>query len=148
MSDRKDTEGDIPASEPDIRPFPKAVCLFIDENVELEHLGMSVGKLYEKAAKAGIEVKGAHFVRYEGLADEASFAMRTCLPVAGYEGEDAVAIGEESCLHLNFTGGFSKVSQAHKLINKYASDHGITLSDRAYEVYNKDMSVDLYYVCA
>jgi effector-binding domain-containing protein len=73
--------------------------------------------------------------------------MRTCLPIIGYEGEDVVAVSEEKCLHLNFTGGFSKVSEAHKVIVGYASDHDIKLADRAYEVYNKDMSVDVYYVC-
>ena len=37
--------------------------------------------------------------------------------------------------------------KAHKTIVRYASDHGIKLADRVYEVYNKDMSVDVYYVC-
>ncbi len=147
LSDKKESVGKIMTSEPDIRPFPEVVCLFIDENIDLENLGMSVGKLYEKASKAGIEVKGSHFVRYDGLSDEASFSMRTCLPITGYEDEDVVAVSEEKCLHLNFTGGFSKVSEAHKIIVGYASDHDIKLADRAYEVYNKDMSVDLYYVC-
>lgn len=147
LNDKKMHFGEITSTEPDIRPFAKAVCLYIDENVDLENLGMSVGKLYEKASKAGIEVKGSHFVRYDGLCDEASFAMRTCLPISGYEGEDTVAVSEEKCLHLNFTSGFSKISEAHKVIVRYASDHDIKLADRAYEVYNKDMSVDVYYVC-
>lgn len=147
LSDKKESVGKIKTLRPDIRPFPEAVCLFIDENVDLENLGMSVGKLYEKASKAGIEIRGSHFVRYDGLGDEASFSMRTCLPIIGYEGEDVVAVSEEKCLHLNFTGGFSKISEAHKVIVGYASDHDIKLADRAYEVYNKDMSVDVYYVC-
>lgn len=147
LGDKKKPKEEVHSSIPDIRPFPKTVCLYIDENVDLENLGMSVGKLYEKASKSGIEVSGSHFVRYEGLNDEASFAMRTCLPVSGYEGEDTADIYEEKCLHLNFIGGFSKVSQAHKAIVKFASDHDINLSDRVYEVYNKDMSVDVYYVC-
>ncbi len=145
LGDKKKPKEEVHSSIPDIRPFPKTVCLYIDENVDLENLGMSVGKLYEKASKSGIEVSGSHFVRYEGLNDEASFAMRTCLPVSGYEGEVTAEIYEEKCLHLNFTGGFSKVSQAHKSIVKFASDHDINLSDRVYEVYNKDMSVDVYY---
>jgi DNA-binding transcriptional MerR regulator len=138
---------EIASAEPDIRFFPKAVCLYIDENVDLEKLGMSVGKLYEKASKLGTEVQGSHFVRYDGLNDEASFAMRTCLPIRGYEGEDTVEVSENKCLHLNFTGGFSKVSEAHKTIVRYAAEHDLKLSDRAYEVYNNDMSVDVYYVC-
>ena len=147
LGDKQKSVGEIITSEPDVRQFPKVVCLYIDENVDLENLGMSVGKLYEKASKAGIEVKGSHFVRYEGLNDETSFAMRTCLPISGYAGEDTVTVSEEKCLHLNFQGGFSKVSEARKAIIEYSREHDFKLSDRAYEVYNKDMSVDLYYVC-
>ena len=58
-----------------------------------------------------------------------------------------VEVSENKCLHLNFTGGFSKVSEAHKTIVRYAAEHDLKLSDRAYEVYNNDMSVDVYYVC-
>lgn len=38
-----------------------------------------------------------------------------------------------------------KVAEAHKILNNYASEHKVELSDRVYEVYNKDMSVDVYY---
>ena len=38
------------------------------------------------------------------------------------------------------------MSEAHKIMRQYAEEHLIELSDRVYEVYNKDMSVDLYYV--
>ena len=148
LGDKKKSSRAIELSEPDIRPFPKTICLYVDENVDLENLGMSVGKLYEKASKLGLEVQGSHFVRYDNLNDEASFSMRTCLPVIGYEGDDTVTVSEEKSLHLNFKGGFSKVSEAHKAIVGYAADHGIKLADRAYEVYNKDMSVDVYYVFA
>ena len=148
LNDKKKSVGEIVVSEPDIRHFSKVICLFIDENVDLENLGMSVGKLYEKAAKLGLEVQSSHFVRYDGLNDEDSFSMRTYLPITGYEGEDTAVVAEEKCLHLNFKGGFSKVSVAHKTIAGYASDHDIKLVDRAYEVYNKDMSVDVYYVLA
>lgn len=134
-------------AEPDIRSFPKVFCLYIDENVDLEKLEMSVGKLYERAAKMGVGVRDSHFVRYDGLNDENVFSMRTCLPISGYEGEDTVEVSEDKCLHLNFTGGFSKVSEAHKTIVGYAFAHDIRLAGRAYEVYNKDMSVDVYYVC-
>ncbi len=148
LDNKKKSEEIKLSSEPDIRPFPKGVYLYIDENVDLENLGMSVGKLYEKASKKGIEVCGSHFVRYEGLNEEATFAMRTYLSITGYDGEDTEVVSENKCLHLNFTGGFSKVSQVHRTIVSYASDHDIKLADRAYEIYNKDMSVDVYYVCA
>ena len=106
LADKPKCDEKIPTFEPDLRFFPETVCLFIDENIDLENLGMSVGKLYEKAAKAGIEVKGSHFVRYEGLSDEGSFSMRTCLPISGYTGDDTVTISEEKCLHLTYKGGF------------------------------------------
>lgn len=147
LGDKKKSFGVIELSEPDIRPFPRTVCLYADENVDLEKLGMSVGKLYEKASKLGVEFQDSHFVRYDNLNDEAAFSMRTCLPVTEYRGEDTVVVSEDKCLYHNFKGGFSKVSEAHKTIVRYASDHGIKLADRVYEVYNKDMSVDVYYVC-
>lgn len=147
LDDKQKKSGEITLPEPDIRPFPKTVCLYIDENIDLENLGMSVGKLYEKASRLGLEVQGSHFVRYDGLNDEASFSMRTYLPVTGYEDVDTVAVSEEKCLHLNFKGGFSKVSEAHKTIVSYVSDRNIRSTGRVYEVYNKDMSVDVYYVC-
>ena len=139
-------ETDTLLIEPDIRPFEKCICLYVDENVELEKLGISVGKLYEVAARKGVEAAGSHFVRYDGLMDDAKFAMKTCLPVNDYRGEDTIELFEESCLHINFQGGFSKVSDAHKIMRQYAEEHLIELSDRVYEVYNQDMSVDLYYV--
>ena len=145
ISDKKATVEYEQTDEPDIRAFEKCTCLYIDENVDLEKLGMSVGKLYEKAARAGIEPVGSHFVQYDRTDDEVKFSMRTCLPVAEYLGEDTVEISEDRCLHLNFKGGFSKVSEAHQAINKYAQEHNIRLDARAYEVYNKDMSVDVYY---
>ena len=149
VSDKKidgEEEADYLPIEPDIRPFESCVCLYVDENVELEKLGMSVGKLYEVAARKGVEAAGSHFVRYDGLKDDAKFAMKTCLPVNDYRSEDTIELFEESCLHINFQGGFSKVSDAHKIMRQYAEEHLIELSDRVYEVYNKDMSVDLYYV--
>ena len=141
----KETDDNLPI-EPDIRPFERCVCLYFDEKVELEKLGISVGKLYEAAARKGVEAAGSHFVRYDGLKDDARFAMKTCLPVKDYSDEDTIELFEESCLHINFQGGFSKVSEAHKIMRQYAEEHLIELSDRVYEVYNKDMSVDLYYV--
>lgn len=139
-------EADNLPKEPDIRPFERCVCLYVDENVELEKLGISVGKLYEVAARKGVEAAGSHFVRYDGLKDDAKFDMKTCLPVKDYSDEDTIELFEESCLHINFQGGFSKVSDAHKIIRQYAEEHLIELSERVYEVYNQDMSVDLYYV--
>ncbi|WP_026834677.1 MerR family transcriptional regulator [Eubacterium xylanophilum] len=136
---------DIPTGEPDIRSFERCRCFFIDENTELENLGMSVGKLYEKAAREGYKTDGSHFVIYDELSKE-DFSMRTCLPVEGDSGEDIEEIYEERCLHLNFREGFSKVGQAHVVIKEYADKNSINLTDKAYEVYNSDMSVDVYYV--
>lgn len=130
---------------PDIRPFEKCRCLYIDENVELENLGMSVGKLYEKASREGINIEGNHFVVYSGLDAKEGFSMRTCLPVANYSGADTTEVFEEKCLHINFTEGFSKVIRAHVVIKDYADAHQIKLTGKVYEVYNKDMSVDVYY---
>jgi DNA-binding transcriptional MerR regulator len=130
---------------PDIKGFEKKTCLYIDENVEKEDLGISIGKLYEKAAREGLNAKGSHFVIYEGLSDDEDFSMRTCLPVADYEGNDAISVREEKCLHLNFKGGFSKSGEAHKIIKHYAEENKIILADKVLEVYNRDMSVDVYY---
>lgn len=145
ISDKSVTVESARAEEPVIRSFEKCTCLYIDENVDLDKLGMSVGKLYEKAARAGVQPVGSHFVQYDRLDDEAGFSMRTCLPVADASGDDTVKVFEDRCLHLNFKGGFSKVSDAHQMLHKYAEEHDIVLSNRAYEVYNKDMSVDVYY---
>lgn len=67
-------------------------------------------------------------------------------PVSEYNGDDKVEIYENKCLHISFTGGFSKVWQAHQILQQYALTNDINLSDRIYEVYKRDMSVDVYYV--
>jgi len=87
------------------------------------------------------------FAVFDGLDKEENFSMKTCLPVEEYKGNDAIEIYEEKCLHISFTGGFSKVWQAYQMLQKYALKSGIDLDNRIYEVYNKDMSVDVYYVC-
>ena len=145
LGDKKKSIGVVELSEPDIRPFPRTVCLYVDENIDLEKLGISVGKLYEKASKLGVEFQGSHFVRYDKLNDEAAFSMKTCLPVSDCKSEEAIEVREKNCLHVNFKDGFSKVGNAHVLIKDYAESHNMKLADRAYEVYNKDMSVDVYY---
>ena len=53
---------------------------------------MSVGKLYEKAARAGVQPVGSHFVQYDRLDDEDGFSMRTCLPVADSLVDDTVDV--------------------------------------------------------
>ena len=131
--------------EPDIQSFEPCRCFFISENVELENLGMSVGKLYEKASREGFDVTGSHFVIYENLSDEDDFSMKTCLPVADCKSEETIEVKEKDCVHINFKDGFSKVGNAHVLIKEYADSHNLKLADKAYEVYNKDMTVDLYY---
>ena len=128
----------------DICPFEKCRCLYIDENIELENFGMSVGKLYERASREGFVPAGNHFVIYDDVTDE-EFSMRTCLPVSDYTGQDAIEVFEEKCLHLKFTGGFSKVGPAHLIIKDFADSQKIKFSGKVYEVYNKDMSVDVYY---
>ena len=145
---------------PDISVFKSCRCLYVDENIERENLGISVGKLYEKASRAGIAAAGNHFVVYEGLlteglsdegtsddglSDRNAFSMRTCLPVKDYKGPDSIEVPEVKCLHCNFTGGFSKVGNAHLRIQAYAAAHKISFAGTVYEVYNTDMSVDVYY---
>ena len=115
------------------------------ENVELENLGMSVGKLYEKASREGLDVAGSHFVIYENLSVDDDFSMKTCLPVSDFRGEETIEVMEKDCVHINFKDGFSKVGNAHVLIKEYSESHNLKLADKAYEVYNKDMTVDMYY---
>lgn len=89
---------------------------------------------------------GSHFVIYKNPADEEGFSMRTCLPVSDYNGDDSIEVFEEKCLHIRFTEGFSKVATAHILIKEYAEENRISCADKVYEVYNRDMSVDVYQV--
>lgn len=154
-------DGKSAGAIPDMQRFERKCCLFIDENVEKEDLGMSVGRLHEKAAREGLRVQGSHFVIYTGLSDENAFSMRTCLPVSagtggtggtgGTAGDGTVdadgitSVCEEACLHLNFRGGFSRTGEAHRIIRHYAEEAGIALADSVVEVYNRDMSVDVYW---
>ena len=145
---RSAADTEVPAAngeQIDFKPFERCRCIFVCENTEREHLGMSAGKLYERAAREGIKTAGAHFVIYDRPDVEERFTMKTCLPVAGYTGEDMLEVYEENCIHISFKGGFSKVWKAHGMLRKYAVENGITLSERIYEVYNRDMSVDVYY---
>lgn len=145
LSDKEKMSGNEQMLDIDIKEFAECICLFVDENVDLEKLGMSVGKLYEKAARLDVEVGGSHFVQYKGMSDEKEFSMRTCLPVLNYKNDDTVDVFENKCLHIRFSGGFSKVSQVHKRMNDYIIENNIKTNGRVYEVYNKDMSVDVYY---
>lgn len=165
-------DGKSAGAIPDRQRFERKCCLFIDENVEKEDLGMSVGRLYEKAARDGLRAQESHFVIYTGLSDENAFSMRTCLPVSagtgGTAGDGTIGVGgrgdaagaagtgtvagdgitgvcEEACLHLNFRGGFSRTGEAHRIIRHYADEQGIALADSVVEVYNRDMSVDVYW---
>ena len=129
----------------DHRPFQSCRCICICENTEREDLGMSVGKLYERAAHDGMEIKGSHFVIFEGLDKDGDFSMKTCLPVTGGADEDIWQISGEKCIHITFRDGFSAVRKAHLMLSDYAAANGIHLADRVYEVYNRDMTVDVYY---
>ena len=71
--------------------------------------------------------------------------MRTCLPVSGGGNGNVICVSEAKCLHLHFTGGFSKIGKAHEIIHRYAKENKTELSGKAYEVYNKDLSADVYY---
>ena len=110
-------------NEPDIRPFEKCKCIYVSEK---------------------IETTGNHFVIYENLSED-NFSMKTCLPVNECKDENAMEVFEKKCLHLNFSEGFSKVGKAHVQIKKYAESQKINLTGKTYEIYNKDMSVDVFY---
>ncbi len=131
--------------------FPECICLFIEENVDLEILGISVGKLYEKAFKNNLKIAGAHFVKYEGLlADDSAFKMTTCLPIIQTDAYNEAAEyirAEKStkCIHLNYTEGFSKVGNAHIWLKEYMDKKKTSCTGTIYEVYNHDMSLDIYY---
>ena len=47
-----------PAESIDTVPFDMGQCIYVAENVEREDLGMSIGKLYEKAAREGLGIRG------------------------------------------------------------------------------------------
>lgn len=140
---------DAESARIDLVPFRRKECIFIQENVERENLGISVGKLYERAAREKLVPNGAHFVKYTGLMEgEGNFTMTTYLPVSGAAGALA---GEEAqeyerCLHLPFDKGFSRVKEAHIELQRYAEEHGIRCTGTVLEVYNKDFTVDVYMV--
>ena len=130
----------------DFKQFQSCKCIFVSENIERENLGMSIGKLYERASREQLKIAGAHFVIFDAVDDEDHFSMKTCMPVSGYNGDDVLEILEDKCIHINFKGGFSKIGKAHQMLRDHAEISGIKLKERIYEVYNKDMSVDVYYV--
>ena len=142
-------EEDGKSAEIDIVPFHRKECISIQENVERENLGISVGKLYERAARENLVPEGAHFVKYTGLMEEeGNFTMTTYLPVSSTGGTLA---GEgmqayERCLHLCFKKGFSRVKVAHIELQNYAQEHEIRCIGTVLEVYNKDWTVDVYMV--
>lgn len=131
----------------EINTFPARNILFRYEKIDLEHLGMSVGKLYEMAAHNGITVLGTHYVRYDDIFDgDGEFQMQTCLPISGIYLDDCWRQEEEcKCLHIIYSGGFSTVGKAHQIIKEYAETNHIELNGTAFEVYNSDMSAEVYY---
>lgn len=144
---KKEEDGE--RTEIDIVPFYRKECISIQENVERENLGISVGKLYERAARENLVPEGAHFVKYTGLMnDDGNFTMTTYLPVSstGEAMEDEGTQTYERCLHLCFTKGFSRVKEAHIGLQNYAQEHEIRCIGTVLEVYNKDWTVDVYMV--
>lgn len=140
------TDTDLTSAESiDTVPFDMGQCIYVAENVEREDLGMSIGKLYEKAAMEGLEIRGDHFTAYDG-ADGDDFSMKTCLPISAGGTGETIEIHEKECIHTKHTGGFSTIWKTHRRIRRYAEEKGIALTGRVYEVYHKDMSADVYYV--
>lgn len=140
------TEKDVtPAESIDTVPFDMGQCIYVAENVEREDLGMSIGKLYEKAAREGLEIRGDHFAAYDGV-DGDDFSMKTCLPVSAESTGETTEIHVKKCIHAKHTDGFSTIWKTHRRIRRYAEEKGIVLTSRVYEVYHKDMSADVYYV--
>lgn len=146
QEERKEEEQEI-----DECCFGEYYCLAVKENIELEKLGASLGKLYEKASKKQLTIVGAHFIKYEGVFEsDMEFKMTTCLPIAQeewskVEGECVCVERSKKCLHVNFKDGFSKVGNAHIRLEKYMKEKNILGTGVVYEVYNRDMSVDIYY---
>lgn len=150
MSLKKDTMH-TSNSRIDVRHFPKCNCIYVQENVDREELGTSIGKLYERAAREKLTLAGEHFVKYEGLLKyDGEFTMQTCLPVceAGEGLENTCCEGYAECMHVHFTEGFSKVKDAHIMMKEYAERNKIICTGTVIEVYHKDMTVDVYMVIA
>jgi len=133
--------------EVEMNNFPGKNILFVKERVDLEELGMSVGKLYEMAAINKLTVLGSHYVRYDDIFDEdGEFKMQTCLPVTEIFGNESSRVEDNyKCIHVRYKGGFSTVGRAHQFMKKYSESNAITLVGTAFEIYNKDMTVDVYY---
>ncbi|MFA9375645.1 MAG: MerR family transcriptional regulator [Lachnotalea sp.] len=144
---KKETNAKIYCTEVDIENFPVNNILYIKERVDLENLGMSVGKLYEIAANHNLTVLGTHYVRYDNIFNEdGDFQMQTCLPVKeNFEDNCSRTENDYKCLHVTYRGGFSTIGNAHQVIKKYSESNHITLAGTIFEVYNKDMSTEVYY---
>ncbi len=127
--------------------FEQKAVLVRTENIELEHLGISVGKLHEIAVQNGLVVTGPHYVRYNNIFDQdGNFTMETCLPV---KSEDRLPMHQidnvATCLYTKHSTGFSSINKAHQKIIDYAKRQQLKLTGKVFEVYNSDMSADVYY---
>jgi DNA-binding transcriptional MerR regulator len=132
-----------------MKSFPSCNVLFCFESIDVENLGISVGKLYEMAARNNRDVIGNHYVRYDNIFDEyGEFNMQTCLPISELSLSQEYCRKEEecTCLYMKYSGGFSTVGNAHQVLEKHAELNSIILEGTVFEVYNKDMSVELYYI--
>lgn len=123
--------------------------LFLRENIEAEYLGVSVGKLYEIAAQNGLTATASHYVRYEKVFEgDGEFFMETCLPVVDSNVLQKEFLKKEEpalCIHTVHRAGFSTIGNAHQKLKEYAEANKIEFTGKIFEVYNRDMSAEVYY---
>jgi DNA-binding transcriptional MerR regulator len=129
--------------------FSERIVLFSKERIELQNLGVIIGKLMEKAAKNKLIPVGSHYICYDNFFDiSEKIDCDVCLPVDRIEGIDNENIKIEpeiECISTVHRGGFSTTGRAHSALLKYSEKNSIKLSGKIFECYNKDMSVTLYY---
>ncbi|BCK01025.1 MerR family transcriptional regulator [Anaerocolumna chitinilytica] len=129
--------------------FTEKTILFRKENIEAEDLGVSVGKLYEIAAQNGLIAVDSHYVRYDKVFEgNGEFFMETCLPVADTHILQEEFLKKEEpafCIYTVHRTGFSTICKAHQKLKEYAEMNNIELTGKVFEVYNRDMSAEIYY---
>lgn len=92
---------------------------------------------------------GSHYVKYENILEEdGEFTMETCLPVIEAEVLPRECAKEEQaavCIYTVHRSGFSTIGRAHQKIKEYAEKQDLRLTGKVFEVYNRDMSAEVYY---